>query len=372
MRCSPTTRATSKRRSFEHQPKFVVLYEDNFNFLSKMCLLRMRQAALTMVEMSRAMGCPVAVCGADVTDHADLYLAAGADACLLGEGEHAMCEVIDQWLSDDPDGSLADIAGVASLHEGRLVEGPHRVHRTAPGRVPSSGAGSGRHRARTATRGRCITAGSRSTWCRTRGCPFHCNWCAKPIWGQRYAMRSARQRGRGDCRLASRRMRPITSGSPTTSSACAATGWPSSPSEVERASVRVPFIDPVALRPDDRRGGRRARPRRLRRGLAGRRERQPARSRRDGQGDHRRRDPRAPARGSASGGIRACFFIQFGYPGETCEDILATIALVRRDAARRHRRQRQLPLPGTTLPRDGRSSSSSDAGQLAGARATWR
>ena len=24
----------------------------------------------------------------------------------------------------------------------------------------------------------------------TRGCPFHCNWCAKPIWGQRYAMRA--------------------------------------------------------------------------------------------------------------------------------------------------------------------------------------
>ena len=24
----------------------------------------------------------------------------------------------------------------------------------------------------------------------TRGCPFHCNWCAKPIWGQRYNMRS--------------------------------------------------------------------------------------------------------------------------------------------------------------------------------------
>ena len=25
----------------------------------------------------------------------------------------------------------------------------------------------------------------------TRGCPFHCNWCAKPIYGQRYAVRSA-------------------------------------------------------------------------------------------------------------------------------------------------------------------------------------
>ncbi|MEO0597734.1 MAG: radical SAM protein, partial [Chloroflexota bacterium] len=24
----------------------------------------------------------------------------------------------------------------------------------------------------------------------TRGCPFHCNWCAKPIWGQKYSSRS--------------------------------------------------------------------------------------------------------------------------------------------------------------------------------------
>jgi radical SAM superfamily enzyme YgiQ (UPF0313 family) len=24
----------------------------------------------------------------------------------------------------------------------------------------------------------------------TRGCPFHCTWCAKPIWGQRYHSRS--------------------------------------------------------------------------------------------------------------------------------------------------------------------------------------
>ena len=24
----------------------------------------------------------------------------------------------------------------------------------------------------------------------SRGCPFHCNWCAKPIWGQRYDVRS--------------------------------------------------------------------------------------------------------------------------------------------------------------------------------------
>ena len=27
----------------------------------------------------------------------------------------------------------------------------------------------------------------------TRGCPYHCNWCAKPIYGQRYAARSPEQ-----------------------------------------------------------------------------------------------------------------------------------------------------------------------------------
>jgi len=31
------------------QPRFAVIYEDNFNYLSKMCLLRMRQAALRMI-----------------------------------------------------------------------------------------------------------------------------------------------------------------------------------------------------------------------------------------------------------------------------------------------------------------------------------
>src|SRR5690606_9489810 len=53
------------------QPRFAVLFEDNFNYLSKMCLLRMREAALTMIDMARAAGCVVIVAGADVSDHAD-------------------------------------------------------------------------------------------------------------------------------------------------------------------------------------------------------------------------------------------------------------------------------------------------------------
>src|SRR6188768_1375588 len=37
-----------------YRPRFAVIYEDSFNYLSKMCLLRMREAALTMIDAARA------------------------------------------------------------------------------------------------------------------------------------------------------------------------------------------------------------------------------------------------------------------------------------------------------------------------------
>ena len=38
------------------KPRVAVLYEDNFNYLSKMCLLRMREAAFAMIRMARQRG----------------------------------------------------------------------------------------------------------------------------------------------------------------------------------------------------------------------------------------------------------------------------------------------------------------------------
>src|SRR5512141_2278833 len=80
------------------RPSFAVLYEDNFNYLSKMCLLRMRDAALQMIGMAKAHGCTVILCGADATDHAEFYLAQGADFVLLGEGEETLIDLLD-WLT---------------------------------------------------------------------------------------------------------------------------------------------------------------------------------------------------------------------------------------------------------------------------------
>ena len=97
-----------------HRPRFAVLYEDNFNYLSKMCLLRMRQAAFTMAGMAAARGCTVIVAGSDASDHAAAYLRAGAHYVLLGEGEATLAQLLDR-LTGRTTTPLDDIHGLAWL-----------------------------------------------------------------------------------------------------------------------------------------------------------------------------------------------------------------------------------------------------------------
>ncbi len=171
----------------DHEPQVVVLFEDNFNFLSKMCLARMREAAITMLGMALERGCQVVMSGADVTDHPEVYLEAGAGVCLLGEGEHAVAEVVDRWLGRSM--AIDPIAGSAVLVGGALTSTGHRPIERHPDvfGLPA--------------RDLVDIDAYRAAWLShhgefslnmvsTRGCPYSCNWCAKPIWGQRYSMRS--------------------------------------------------------------------------------------------------------------------------------------------------------------------------------------
>ena len=78
-----------------HRPRFAVIYEDSFNYLSKMCLLRMREAAFTMIDAARARGIPTIVAGSDASDHPELYLDRGAGVVVAGEGEMTLGDVLD-------------------------------------------------------------------------------------------------------------------------------------------------------------------------------------------------------------------------------------------------------------------------------------
>lgn len=169
----------------QHQPRYAVLFEDNFNYLSKMCLLRMREAALTMMHAAKERGCVVIVCGADATDHAELYLAHGADYVLIGEGEITLGELLDSLTGRTPQPTSA-ILGVATL------ETPHPARRPDLRDLDSLPFPAWdlvdvpRYQALWRKRHGYYSMNMVTT----RGCPYHCNWCAKPIWGQRYNVRS--------------------------------------------------------------------------------------------------------------------------------------------------------------------------------------
>jgi anaerobic magnesium-protoporphyrin IX monomethyl ester cyclase len=169
------------------RPRVAVIYEDSFNYLSKMCLLRMRHAALAMIDLAREAGCPVVVSGSDATDHPDLYLERGAAAVILGEGEITLADVVERLMSGE---TLTDVAGVAYLDASRRVcRSAARPFIRSLDELPFPAwdlVDVDRYRAIWRSR-----HGYHSmNLATTRGCPYHCNWCAKPIYGQRYAVRS--------------------------------------------------------------------------------------------------------------------------------------------------------------------------------------
>jgi radical SAM superfamily enzyme YgiQ (UPF0313 family) len=172
-----------------HRPRFAVLYEDNFNYLSKMCLLRMRAAAFAMIGLAKARGCRVIVAGADMTDHADLYLAHGADYVLLGEGEATLVELLEA-LSGRSTHLPERIPGLAYLSlAGAMQATPRRPDIRDLDALPFPAwdlADIERYRGIWRERHGRFSLNMVTT----RGCPYHCNWCAKPIWGQRYNSRS--------------------------------------------------------------------------------------------------------------------------------------------------------------------------------------
>ena len=188
------------------QPDLAVIYEDNFNYLSKMCLLRMRAAAFTMLTMARRHGCTTIVCGSDATDHAEQYLRQGADFVLLGEGEKTLGELLATLTARSPQ-PLAEILGLAYWHDGsgKALAHPHATGATGDATTHCNPRRPDikeldalpfpawdlvdveRYRRIWQERHGYYSMNMVTT----RGCPYHCNWCAKPIWGQRYNSRSA-------------------------------------------------------------------------------------------------------------------------------------------------------------------------------------
>ncbi|HEY5622829.1 MAG TPA: radical SAM protein, partial [Gammaproteobacteria bacterium] len=172
-----------------NRPNVVVLFEDNFNYLTKMCLLRMREAAIEMIASAKRIGARVIVASSDASDHARFYLDAGAEFVIRGEGERAMLEILRQ-IRDPGDGDPKLLPGVSYLSErGEVVHNDRMPLVRELDKLPFPAwdlINLKEYRNRWQRRHGMFSINLVTT----RGCPYHCNWCAKPIWGQRYNSRS--------------------------------------------------------------------------------------------------------------------------------------------------------------------------------------
>jgi radical SAM superfamily enzyme YgiQ (UPF0313 family) len=174
----------------KHRPRVVAIYEDDFNFLTKMCLTRMRDVAWEMIEAARQAGARVVVHGSDATDRAADYLRNGCDYVVEGEAEYALLDLVNAMnRGSDP----AGIPGVKGQN-GHGRRSPMGMHGFRP---------MGGERQLPLPARDLIDVGSyRAAWknsrrpfslnlIASRGCPFRCNWCAKPIFGDAFQLRPA-------------------------------------------------------------------------------------------------------------------------------------------------------------------------------------
>jgi anaerobic magnesium-protoporphyrin IX monomethyl ester cyclase len=173
-----------------HRPKIVVIYEDNFNFLSKMCLTRMREVAFHILDEAKSAGAITIVNGSDATDHLEQYLQRGFDYVLLGEAEWTLLDLVEHLLESSECNPTA-ISGLAYLDSIT-----RSVARTAPSKLMAD-----LDELPLPAWDMIDADRYRKTWVgahgffslnmvSSRGCPYRCNWCAKPIYGSSYNARS--------------------------------------------------------------------------------------------------------------------------------------------------------------------------------------
>jgi radical SAM superfamily enzyme YgiQ (UPF0313 family) len=147
----------------------------------------MREACFEMIAHAKQMGSTVIVSSSDATDHDRSYLGSGADFIVKGEAEVTLRELLLALRNGN--NSPEAVPGLSFRKEGKMIATPAREVLRDLDALPDPAWDLANMKQ------------YQSKWRRkhgyfsmnivtTRGCPFKCNWCAKPIYGNRYSSRS--------------------------------------------------------------------------------------------------------------------------------------------------------------------------------------
>jgi radical SAM superfamily enzyme YgiQ (UPF0313 family) len=286
-------------------PDLVAVCEDSFNFLTKMCLLQNRELAFEIAALCSRRGIPSVVHSSDATDHVPAYLAAGFSRVISSELEPTLLDLCDSWpqLSTPRRAPIQDLDQLPSP-AWDLVE----IDRYRQAWLDAHGYFS-------------------LNLVSSRGCPYRCNWCAKPLFGDTYRRHSpervaaeldcAQDLFHPDCVWFGDDIFGLSAQWTREFAAC-----------LERRGVRVPFRIQSRcnlMTPDTVDALRRAGCAEVWMGVESGSQRI-LDAMEKGIRVEQVREARENLRRH---GIRACFFLQLGYLGEEWEDIESTIRLVR-------------------------------------------
>ena len=235
----------------KEKPKFLVIYDDGFNYLTKMCLTNMREACFEMIKLGKEHDCTVIISSSDSTDHAEEYLEKGADFIIYGEGENTLLELISFLDKEDlrhqgirhktgfiSEQNIISTTNVISSVPSNSGEKPHeefkiqnlsKINGIIYNQTQLGDSSTLQDNLKNLQKSACKIAKTKSrknlksldelpfpAWdlidinsykeiwknskqpfalnlATTRGCPYKCNWCAKPIYGQRYNSHSPKR-----------------------------------------------------------------------------------------------------------------------------------------------------------------------------------
>ncbi len=322
----------------QYSPRLLVVCEDDFNFLSKMCLSRNRTLSFAMAKAAQRRGIPSAAHGSDASDHAAVYLREGFDYVLIGEVESTLLELVGG-------NAPGEIAGLAFRDpDGAPQYTKPRMLRTDLDSLPSPAwdlVDMNQYR----DAWRAAHGYFSLNMVSSRGCPYRCNWCSKPIWGDAYHVRSARliaeemlhvkQRYRPDRLWFADDIFALSSQWTTEFAEAVASLGAAIPFKMQsrcdlmtRDTVQALAQAGCAEVWMGAESGSQEILDAMDKGL-------------------RVEDAYRARENLRRHGIRACFFLQFGYPGEAWREIEATIRMVREIAPDDIGVSVSYPLPGT-------------------------
>ncbi|MBD3225671.1 MAG: radical SAM protein [Caldithrix sp.] len=169
------------------QPDVFILYDDDFNFLTKMCLESMRRTVFKMMEKVEQPALFLAH-GSDASDQAEDYLKHGFDYVIHRNPERVIIDILNNMIANQPVEQRHELPSLSYLNNGQIVHNPHNRKQLDPNKVPMP------------AWPKIDIQPYRDMWLSNQGyfsvnistshgCPFRCNWCAKPLYGRSYKAR---------------------------------------------------------------------------------------------------------------------------------------------------------------------------------------